>query len=182
MTSSRGHLDKASSGRESCSPGCSELSCPSSFSCLWPSASQFSCLQVGAAPGPLVFLGLQLAHGTSGDFSCHPASQPPYLSLSVCLWGAALGAVSRRPLTHTAGVFVCQSYHNKVPQKFSFSQFRRLDSSAGLVSSASFFNVHPLGLWKFLGQGLSLSCSCSIAGSFNPLCWARDRTHGSTAT
>ena len=30
------------------------------------------------------------------------------------------------------------------------------------------------GIWKFLGQGLNLSHSCSNAGSFNPLHQARD--------
>ena len=29
---------------------------------------------------------------------------------------------------------------------------------------------------EFLGQGSDPHCSCSNAGSFNPLCWTRDRT------
>ena len=29
----------------------------------------------------------------------------------------------------------------------------------------------PHSIWKFLGKGLNLSCSCSKAGSFNPLRW-----------
>ena len=32
------------------------------------------------------------------------------------------------------------------------------------------------------GQGLNLSHSCSNAVSFNPLHWARDQTHTSSAT
>lgn len=36
--------------------------------------------------------------------------------------------------------------------------------------------------WKFLSQGLNLSDSCSIAVSFNPLCWAKDGTCASEAT
>ena len=38
-----------------------------------------------------------------------------------------------------------------------------------------FFYGHIHGIWKFLGQGLNLSCSCDLghsydnAGSFNPL-------------
>ena len=41
------------------------------------------------------------------------------------------------------------------------------------------------GIWKFPGQGLNLSCtcdlhhSCSNAGSFNPLLWARAPNHTS---
>ena len=44
------------------------------------------------------------------------------------------------------------------------------------------------GKWKFLGQGLNLSCSCDLCHScskamyFNPLCWARDRTCTSAVT
>ena len=41
---------------------------------------------------------------------------------------------------------------------------------------------------KFLGQGLNsshscdLRCNCTNAGSFNPLCWARDQTCTSVET
>ena len=49
-----------------------------------------------------------------------------------------------------------------------------------------FFNQNFLwlhrGIWKFLGQGLNLSHSCSNARSFNPLSQARDLTHTSTVT
>ena len=38
------------------------------------------------------------------------------------------------------------------------------------------------GIWKFLGQGLNLSCSFRNAGSFNPLRWARDQTRASEVT
>ena len=38
------------------------------------------------------------------------------------------------------------------------------------------------GIWKFLGQGLNVSSSCSSAGSFNPLKQAKDGTCASTET
>ena len=37
-------------------------------------------------------------------------------------------------------------------------------------------------IWKFLNQGLNLSCSCGNAGSFNPLCWVGSQTHTSVVT
>ena len=36
-----------------------------------------------------------------------------------------------------------------------------------------FFNGQTHGIWKLLGQGLNLRCSCISAGSFNPLGQAR---------
>ena len=41
------------------------------------------------------------------------------------------------------------------------------------------FYGHTCNICKFPGQGLNLSCSCSNAGSFNPLQWARDQTRSS---
>ena len=40
---------------------------------------------------------------------------------------------------------------------------------------------HTCGIWRFLGQGLNLSCSSGNAGSFNPLHWAGDQTSTSPA-
>ena len=46
----------------------------------------------------------------------------------------------------------------------------------------------PTSMWKFLGKGLDLSCSCDLycscsnARSFNLLCWAGNQTHTSVAT
>ena len=43
-----------------------------------------------------------------------------------------------------------------------------------------FFHGHTCSIWKFLGWGLDPSCSCDLshscsnAGSFIPLHWARD--------
>ena len=43
-------------------------------------------------------------------------------------------------------------------------------------------------IWRFPGQGLNLShscypyCICGNNGSFNPLCWARDRTRTAAMT
>ena len=39
------------------------------------------------------------------------------------------------------------------------------------------FYGHTCGIWKFAGQGLNPSCS--NARSFNPLCWARERSNPS---
>ena len=52
----------------------------------------------------------------------------------------------------------------------------------------SFFLSHTHSIWKFLSQGLTpshsydLSHSSGNTESFNPLCWAKDRTHTSVAT
>ena len=40
-----------------------------------------------------------------------------------------------------------------------------------------FFNGRTCSIWKFLGQGLNPSHSCSNTGSFNPPSEARDGTH-----
>ena len=54
--------------------------------------------------------------------------------------------------------------------------------------SLFFFYGHTHSIWKFPRQRLNPSHSCSLryrhgnAGSFNPLCQARDQTHTSTAT
>ena len=52
-----------------------------------------------------------------------------------------------------------------------------------------FIYGHTCSKWKFLGQGLNLSCShdlcCSCnnsTGYFNPLHWARNWTHASAVT
>ena len=45
-----------------------------------------------------------------------------------------------------------------------------------------FLMAAPCGIWKFLGQELSLSRSCGNTGSFNPLCRAGDQTHPSVVT
>lgn len=42
-----------------------------------------------------------------------------------------------------------------------------------------FFFSRARGIWKFRGQGSSLSQSCGHTGSFNPLCWAGGRTGAS---
>ena len=50
------------------------------------------------------------------------------------------------------------------------------------------FNGCTCSIWKFLGQGLNPSCTCNLcrscdnAGSFKPLCQARDQTHTSAVT
>ena len=50
------------------------------------------------------------------------------------------------------------------------------------------FNGCTHGIWKFLGQRLNLSLSCDLCyscgntRSFNPLCWAGNRTYTSSMT
>ena len=52
----------------------------------------------------------------------------------------------------------------------------------------NFLSGHTYSIWKFLGQGLNpshshdLCSSCDNDRSFNPLRWAGDQTHASTAT
>ena len=74
------------------------------------------------------------------------------------------------------------SYHN-------FSAFVHQSARMWHVChrhSAFFFFFFFFGfthdIWKFLGQGSSLSHSCSNAGSFNPMHQARGRTHVPTTT
>ena len=73
----------------------------------------------------------------------------------------------------------------------SYNQSHSIDNTRSLTHWATrellnlilffFFWAAFCSMWKFLGQGLNLSCncdlccSCSNAGSFNPLCQARDQ-------